>query len=219
MLSNKSLQNKIEESVNIIETALKKYGENKLAISFNGGKDSTVLMEIINWIANKKIKTKVNLDPDQLIVFNTKNKDDFEEIKDFIKKSLFRYNIKTYQEYNTNLKTGLKTMLEKNKTVEAIFAGMRKTDKPGINGSDYFLPSDPGWPKVIRVSPILNWEYKDVWDFLLENNVPFCKLYSYGYTSIGSKNNTQKNPFLKVNNYYRPAWELSDPSKERAGRK
>lgn len=41
-----------------------------------------------------------------------------------------------------------------------------------------------GKDKVI-ISPIFNWSDKDVWDFIKENNLPYCDLYDMGFHRIG----------------------------------
>jgi FAD synthetase len=106
--------------------------------------------------------------------------------------------------------------------------------------------TDPGWPPFMRVHPILDWSYADVWAFLRcteafgEDGVPYCSLYDYGcvasrqsrsrsrlrsasrrYTSLGSTHNTFPNPklrSLKEASTWMPAWALEDEGAERAGR-
>jgi len=47
-----------------------------------------------------------------------------------------------------------------------------------------------------------------VWKFLVEFEIPFCSLYQEGYTHLGNKSNTVKNPFLKrIDDTYMPASE------------
>lgn len=103
---------------------------------------------------------------------------------------------------------------------------------------DIIAPTDPSWPQFIRVHPILHWTYSDVWNFLLELQVPYCILYDHGYTSLGSTTNTLPNPLLKSENV-EGGWEpahrrksvtgtferpilirelVKDASQERAGR-
>lgn len=90
--------------------------------------------------------------------------------------------------------------------------------------------TDGTWPKLMRINPIIDWYYMDVWNYLLAKKVPYCKLYDQGYTSLGNKKNTKPNKALayytstdgiekNVSLSYRPAYELRDSDAlERAGR-
>ena len=45
-----------------------------------------------------------------------------------------------------------------------------------------------GWDKkfhLVKVSPLANWTKKQVWDRILERNIPYNPLHDRGYTSIG----------------------------------
>ena len=73
----------------------------------------------------------------------------------------------------------------------------------------------------MRVHPVLEWGYRDVWCFLREVGVEYCSLYDEGFTSLGGVGDTRRNPRLRVDGeeeVYRPAWELVDEGEERAGR-
>lgn len=84
--------------------------------------------------------------------------------------------------------------------------------------------TDHNWPQVMRVSPLLDWHYSEIWDYLLYYHVPYCNLYDEGYTSLGSVHNTIKNPNLLYNmdeedsETYLPAYKLLDGNSERSGR-
>ena len=78
---------------------------------------------------------------------------------------------------------------------------------------------------MMRISPILRWDYADVWEFLRTCKLSFCKLYRFGYTSLGAKSTSHPNPSLKLEGGlgeegcgFGPAWDLSDGSLERSGR-
>ena len=80
-----------------------------------------------------------------------------------------------------------------------MFVGVRLDDPHG-DSIHVRAPCDPGWPAVMRVHPILDWDYTDVWAFLrcpvLRNvdapdtpppfvagtdvGVPYCVLYDTG---------------------------------------
>ena len=37
----------------------------------------------------------------------------------------------------------------------------------------------------VTVNPIIDWEDKDVWDFIKSNKIPYCSLYSEGFSRLG----------------------------------
>jgi phosphoadenosine phosphosulfate reductase len=39
--------------------------------------------------------------------------------------------------------------------------------------------------KVVKINPLLNWTKKDVWSFIMKNDVPYNPLHDHGYPSIG----------------------------------
>ncbi|KAI0634068.1 hypothetical protein C8Q77DRAFT_725337 [Trametes polyzona] len=81
--------------------------------------------------------------------------------------------------------------------IEAILVGTRRGDPHGAK-LGFRNPTDPGWPQFVRVNPIINWSYADVWAYLRRFKVPYCSLYDEGYTSLGSTYNTFPNPALRV---------------------
>lgn len=99
--------------------------------------------------------------------------------------------------------------------------GTRRTDPHGAK----LLPfdtTDHGWPAFMRVHPVLEWRYAEVWAFLRHLGVEYCGLYDEGYTSLGGTNDTRPNPMLMVVEEgrvrYRPAYELEADEEERLGR-
>ena len=97
--------------------------------------------------------------------------------------------------------------------------GNRRTD-PWSTDLQPFTESSDGWPDFMRVFPILDWDYCNIWRFLRSLNQPYCQLYDEGYTSLGEKHNSRPNPSLKIPDVeqYRPAFELMDNSHERLSR-
>ncbi|KAA0257161.1 phosphoadenylyl-sulfate reductase [Deferribacter autotrophicus] len=39
--------------------------------------------------------------------------------------------------------------------------------------------------KIIKVNPLINWDRKQIWDYIVSNNVPFNELHKKGFLSIG----------------------------------
>lgn len=102
--------------------------------------------------------------------------------------------------------------------IQAIFVGTRRTDPHGGNLQS-FTPTDGGWPKFMRILPVLEWKYQEVWTFLRHLDIPYCELYDLGYTSLGGTNDTHPNPALRTGDgKYLPAYELKKDEEERLGR-
>jgi len=103
------------------------------------------------------------------------------------------------------------------KGVKAIFVGTRRTDPHGAKLTAFDM-TDHGWPSFMRVHPVLEWQYAEVWAFLKHLHIPYCELYDQGYTSLGGTNDTHPNPALRREGGYRPAYELVEDGEERLGR-
>lgn len=54
--------------------------------------------------------------------------------------------------------------------------------------------SSGNYPPFMRFNPILDWSYRDVWDFIKACELPYCSLYDHGYTSLGTVMDTIRNP-------------------------
>ena len=97
--------------------------------------------------------------------------------------------------------------------------GNRSTD-PWSDKLQPMCKSSEGWPDFIRVFPILDWSYHDVWTFLKALDLSYCSLYDVGFTSLGEKHNSRLNPKLKVDGEenFLPAYLLEDGNDERDSR-
>ena len=121
-----------------------------------------------------------------------------------------------------DLKGKLNEFFNLNINLKACFIGNRKSDLVGINNSNvdqtkFFHRCDEGWPKIYRISPLLEWTNKEVWDYILCSNVEYCCLYDRGFSSIGTKKNTIPNPLLIKNNVISHP-SILDDKEERYGR-
>ncbi|CAO2839494.1 unnamed protein product [Amaranthus hypochondriacus] len=227
--SDRRLKTKYNNAVYVIQRALALYNIEEVAFSFNGGKDSTVLLHLLRagYHLHKEEQESSNGNvahdqckfPIRTIYFESPCA--FPEINSFTYDTAAAYKLQL-DIIREDFKSGLEGLL-KTKPIRSIFLGVRIGDPTAV-GQEQFSPSSRGWPPFMRVNPILDWSYRDVWAFLLTSKVPYCSLYDQGYTSIGSIYDTVPNKLLFVSNpsggevKYRPAHMLADGRSERAGR-
>ncbi|WBW74898.1 FAD synthetase Nad1 [Schizosaccharomyces osmophilus] len=212
------LKQKLTGSLKSLDYALDCYETSRIAMSFNGGKDCLMLLLLCIYCLREKYgpslaKQKLSEIP---FVF-VRPKDEFHEMDEFVQNCQDLYGLNIIR-ISLPMKDAFTLFLKDNPNIEAILIGIRRLDPHGMNRIAFEM-TDKGWPKFMRVQPILDWTYSEVWDLLLETKTKYCTLYDNGYTSLGGISDTSPNPALmNEDGSYSPAHLLSDDSLERFGR-
>ncbi|KAI9342656.1 hypothetical protein BDR26DRAFT_859328 [Obelidium mucronatum] len=211
----------------VISEAVSRFGISGLGMSFNGGKDCTVMLHILALVLNQHQQgesdsSKLTASSLPKSIYKMPSlyvtaTDPFPEVDAFVDHMADLYNLEVYKT-SASMKDGLEDFLGRYPNVKAVLVGTRRTD-PYSNHLKEFDPTDNGWPDCVRVHPILDWSYTEIWDFLKDYKVEYCSLYDKGYTSLGGIHNTLPNPALKnKDGGYHPAYLLTDGQRERDGR-
>lgn len=222
--SDEPIAPRVREALEVIDRALDDFRFEHLALSFNGGKDCTVLLHLYAAALYRRFQKRIVI-PSLYIPLPSP----FPELEFFIDESIKTYDLELFHCLSTSTKTkdgvqlaietvmtpasgipsqpkkgggeGMKKALEAYKSkfpdVKGILIGTRRTD-PYCDKLAFRSPTDSGWPEFTRINPIIEWSYPDVWTFLKRLGVPYCSLYDQGYTSIGSTYNTFRNPALAI---------------------
>lgn len=215
-----SLTQNLKRSIEILEKCLDEYQTSEIFLSFNGGKDCTVLVHLVQSLLLKRYNNLRDFPKLNAVYIRTESP--FKEVEDFIYEAAQRYNLQLITE-DGPLQKGIQKIVNSKKDFKVSILGIRRSDPCG-GGLSHIQKTDKGWGNLIRVSPLLDWSYQDIWTYLRELNVPYCKLYDKGYTSLGSTAaNSSPNPALKYvdedgSTKYRPAYCLQDEHLERVGR-
>ncbi|KAL8278084.1 hypothetical protein RQP46_009544 [Phenoliferia psychrophenolica] len=220
---------KVQDALGVIDKALDDYGLDHVALSFNGGKDCTVLIHLLAASFLRRLpspsptSSSSSSSPPRIQCVYVRCDAPFPQVETFVDVCEERYHLQL-EAVEGDMKHALKQYLDhKEPKIEAVLVGTRRGDPHGaLLGA--FNKTDGDWPEFMRVHPILDWTYGEIWEFLRspsmrlgEGPQEWCELYDEGYTSLGSTHNTFPNPLLANGSSWRPAWELTDPSQERAG--
>ena len=199
---------KLEIAIQTIQNAESlalKYQDYGFHLAFSGGKESQVIYELCKMAGVKfrSVMQVTTLDPPELMRFVRKNYPDVilerPEInfyKLIVKKMglpmmKMRYCCQYLKEQSG---AGTVTILgirksESNKRAkrnEIEISGHKYSntlDQFNIDNKDQILCID-GKDKIM-LSPIINWTHSDVWKFIRDKNLEYCKLYDEGYQRIG----------------------------------
>ncbi|KAJ1477160.1 hypothetical protein T484DRAFT_1631648 [Baffinella frigidus] len=194
------------KAMEVLDGALRMWGPEELALSFNGGKDAVVLLHLVRaavagtpWGREAGARSCV-----RCVYFE---EDTFDLVKLFIAEMEASYSLNIERFEGGDLKTGCRHFVEQG--CKAFILGTRRSDPHGKTQACSFSPSSPSWASFMRVNPLLDWSYRDVWRFLKEFDLPYCSIYDQGYTSIGHRGNTEKNLLLRLpDGTYLPAHHL-----------
>lgn len=225
------VQKQTRISLSVIDRALSQYKINELSLSYNGGKDCLVLL-ILFLAGLHPLPPPSEGGISTIPAIYALPPDPFLSVEDFVQSSSRAYHLSltryTTEPPKTTLRSAFASYLALNPNIKAIFVGTRRTDPHGAKLT-HFDRTDHGWPDFMRIHPVIDWHYAEIWAFIRRLGIEYCPLYDEGFTSLGGTSNTHPNPKLKVegsgegqngggDQQYRPAYELTDDLEERLGR-
>ncbi|KAH8900089.1 phosphoadenosine phosphosulfate reductase [Thozetella sp. PMI_491] len=231
----KATQEQVRTALETIGTALRQYEHSELSVAYNGGKDCLVLLVlIIAALARRYPRDGVPSDPSApaapptpfpttLQAVYVVSQHPFAEVDTFVEDTSREYHLDLVA-YALPMRAALAAYLGDHQGVKAVFVGTRRTDPHG-ESLTFFDKTDThmGWPDFMRVHPVIDWHYAEIWAFVRHLQIPYCPLYDLGYTSLGGTTDTLPNPALKKADKadgqgFRPAYELMADNEERLGR-
>ncbi|KAI8073058.1 hypothetical protein BC940DRAFT_290447 [Gongronella butleri] len=173
--SSHPLASMVASALQVIEEAYQRYGMDGVTLSFNGGKDCTVLLHLVAAVMSRLGHGRE--EPIRTVYVTYPNP--FPHVNAFVDVCAKRYRL-ACQAIPGPMQLALQQYLDQSQPKpNAIFVGIRRND-PFAEKLTYFDRTDAGWPDFMRVHPIIDWSYKHIWDFLITLQVPYCALYDEG---------------------------------------
>jgi phosphoadenosine phosphosulfate reductase len=117
---------------------------------------------------------------------------------------------------NHLMKTVVFNQFIENNEIKAMFMALRKDEQAARRNDTPFTEKEAGhlMPAHTRISAILDFTERELWNTIMLNKVPYCSLYEIGYRSLGAR--TTSNPSAVGVT----AWEQDlEHTTERAGRR
>ncbi|GAI94076.1 unnamed protein product, partial [marine sediment metagenome] len=114
----------------------------------------------------------------------------------------FTFEAESYAGNHLMKTVALNQFIEEN-NIKALFMALRRDEQAARKHDEYFTKKEGGYlmPEHTRISSILHFTERDIWNNIKLYNIPYCPLYEIGYRSLGAR--TTSNPMAVGV----PAWE------------
>lgn len=189
-MSLTTLNDKVAKSREVLKEALERF-PGKIALAWTGGKDSTTTMHLLRDLSGGRVP---------IPVLNIDTSVKFKEIYEFRDRIAGEWDLDLRIERNNAALEEIRIAENKEECClrlkaeviaqamvkygwEALITGLRWDEQPDRAQVDYFVLYDT--PPHVRVQPILHFTELDIWQYIKNNDVPYCVLYKKGYRSLG----------------------------------
>jgi len=153
-------------------------------LAFSGGKDSVVIKTLAD-MAEVKYDAHYNvtgIDPPELVRFIREQHPDviFHKPEEKLWDTMLRKQMPPTQ----LARYCCETLKERGGEGRVVVTGVRRAESNKRNSRGFVEGCKKGGRRQI-INPIVDWSDSDVWEFIRQYNIPYCKLYDEGFKRLG----------------------------------
>ena len=153
-------------------------------LAFSGGKDSVVIYDLavkagVKFDAHYSLTT---VDPPELVKFI---KQQYPEVERHRPEETMWSLIERKMPPTRIKRFCCEVLKEKGGNGRFVITGIRREESSKRAGRRMVENCLKGRKGTIFLHPIIDWKESDVWQYIRENNIPYCSLYDEGYARLG----------------------------------
>ncbi len=130
----------------------------KLGVSFNGGKDATIVLFLLFYIISTYPEADQQILRKRLLFIYFVDTKAFPAMIEYMSDIQQQFHIE-YINYDCGYKDGMSDAVY-TRNMRAILMGVRTGD-PYTEHAEHFTPSSPDWPPFMRIYPLFHWKYTE----------------------------------------------------------
>lgn len=122
----------------------------------------------------------------------------FPEVDEFVEMSTAEFHLDLCR-YALPMREALEAYLSERPRLKAVFVGTRRTDPHGATLT-HFDQTDEGWPAFVRVHPVIDWHYAEIWAVSLHIISRFfpCSIKIQGLTAFTVHTASQNSLYVSI---------------------
>lgn len=173
------------ERIRLFEArALKMSPDDGYWVAFSGGKDSMVVLDLVRRAGVKHVAhfSITTVDPPELMQFIKRHYPDV--IRDRPKTSMWKLIVKKMMPPTRTVRYCCQELKEGGGNRHMVVTGVRWAESNKRSKRRLTETCMRGSEKAY-LNPIIDWTDAEVWEYIRENKMPYCRLYDEGFKRVG----------------------------------